>query len=73
MILKIVPRFLVSILYYTIVIYVTLSLIIHVIYWYHFYINQPGDGKIVKTTHEIFFCKYLGIQSDPSVNIYKIY
>ena len=34
-------------------IYVPLTLHIHVIYWYHFYINQIGGSRLANTTRKV--------------------
>ena len=35
-----------------------------VIYWYHFYLNQPGGSIIAKTIQEVCYCKGLTNQAE---------
>ena len=48
-------------------IYVLKIMIIHVLYWYHWYLKQPGGGRFANTIHQMLYWKFLTTQSKLSV------
>ena len=48
-------------------IYMPLTMCRYVLYWYHFYLNNPSCNRLLNTSHHVWNCKFLVFQADLSV------